>query len=108
MTLKTKEELVPELRQAMIDIYDTAKKECNYNPTRFLEMLHKKGSLETVKYLIHTNKVSSGFTKLWECGRLDLSVEAVILEMPYCTLFSEAELDIAKKRLTEYNYYKAA
>lgn len=97
-------DLIKQLEQAMFNIYKIAKKECNYNPTRFLEMLHKKGAVSTAKYLINTSKVSEGFTKLWECGRLDLSVEAVILQEPLCQLFTVDELTIAKKRLKEYHY----
>ena len=37
-------------------------------------------------------------------GRLDLTVEALILDEKWKSLFSEQEREIAWRRLTEYNY----
>ncbi len=68
-----------EFHGAMIDIYRRAKSEADYNATRFIGMVTDRGGLETARYLLHAVKVSDGYTALWERGRLDLTVEAVIL-----------------------------
>lgn len=36
--------------------------------------------------------------------RLDLTVEALVLQPKWATLFSEHELQTARKRLAEYGY----
>lgn len=70
-------------------------------------MLHEDGGVETARRLLNTDKPSEGYTKLWELGRLDLSVEAVIWENEeYQSLFNEEELKTVEKRLREYEYLK--
>src|ERR687892_419059 len=63
---------------AMVDVYQRAKKEAGYNATRFLQMLSELGGLETARHLLHSDAVSDGFTALWQKGRLDITVEAVV------------------------------
>jgi len=75
-----------------------AKIECKYNPTRFLQMLNQYGAKETVKRLI-SEQASDGYTRLYLEGRLDLSIEATILEEPYRQLFSKEELEICREKL---------
>jgi hypothetical protein len=54
--------------------------------------------------LLHSITVSEGYTALWERGRLDLTVEALILEPQWHELFTEEEREIARKRLRDYGY----
>ena len=95
-----------ELRfhDAMVEIYQRARTECNYNATRFLQMLSESGGLTTAKTLLHSPHVSDGYTALWELGRLDLSVEAHVLQPRFRELFASEELEIAESRLHEYGY----
>ena len=90
-------------RDAMVEIYIRAKNECNYNATRFFQMLDERGGLATAKTLLHA-QVSDGYTALWELGRLDLSVEAYVLRPEFQTLFTSEELEIARTRLKEDGY----
>ena len=90
--------------KAMIDIYRVAKQECGYVATSFLQMVSEKGGLATAQTLLATTQPSEGFTTLWECGRLDLTVEALVLHPDYAPLFSEEEMSVAKKRLQDYGY----
>ena len=90
---------------AMRDIYKRARYEAKYNATRYLQMLNENGGMETARILINSSTVSDGYTALWERGRLDLTVEALIWDNPeYHELFTEAELRIVKKRLIDYKY----
>ena len=89
---------------AMLDIYKNAKRDIHYNATRFLSMVSAEGGLASAQALIHADKVSDGYTKLWEHQRLDLSVEALILEERWTTLFTPEERAIAASRLKEYGY----
>ena len=89
---------------AMLDIYRRAKTEAGYNATRFLGMVSERGGLETARYLLNASTVSDGYTALWERGRLDLTVEAMILQPEWQPLFSERERQIAADRLRQYGY----
>ena len=88
----------------MTDIYKRADKECDYRPTRFLQMLSSEGGIETAKQLINKPGGTDGFVKLWELGRLDLSVEALVIKDKYQDLFTSEEIEKCKNTLKEYNY----
>lgn len=90
---------------AMFDIYRRAKAEAGYNATIFLQMISDRGGLATAKYLINAPKVSDGYTHLYERGRLDLTVEALVVEEPrWQQLFEPSEIESAKRRLSRYGY----
>ena len=86
----------------MHEIYRLAKVEAGYNATVFLRMLPDRGPLETARYLIHTPKPSDGFTALWERHRLDLTVEAHVLQDRFHELFTDDEREICRDRLAQY------
>ncbi|WP_249169943.1 hypothetical protein [Bradyrhizobium liaoningense] len=89
----------------MFEIYRRAKTEAGYNATLFLRMLTDKGGLETAKQLINSSKPSDGYTRLYERGRLDLTVEAMVVENPkWHDLFATEELAKARARLRQYGY----
>ena len=86
-------------------IYRRAKTEVGYNATRYLQMLLQRRGVETAKLLLGANTVSEGYTALWELGRLDLTVEAMITEdAEWHELFTSEELATARDRLEEYGY----
>lgn len=96
--------LEKRFEQEMIDIYMTAKKECAYNASRFLQMLGAKGGLAAAKQLISKPGGTDGFTTLWEHGRLDLSVEAHVLKAEYAELFTDEERRMCRERLEQFGY----
>ena len=89
---------------AMKDIYQTAKRECGYNATRFMQMVAEKGGVIAAKQLISKPGGTDGFATLWECKRLDLSVEACVLKEEYKELFTDEERKMCKDRLKEFGY----
>lgn len=96
-----------EFHEAMLAIYRRAKSEAKYNAIRFLQMVADHGGLETAHMLINSSTVSEGYTALWERRRLDLTVEAMILNNEkYQSLFSKEELAICAKRLKQYESKK--
>ena len=95
----TEDLLEGEFAAAMQDIYRQAKVEAGYNATAFLRMLQERGAMATARYLIHTAKPSDGFTALWAKGRLDLTVEAHVLEPRFEPLFTDEERAICEDRL---------
>jgi hypothetical protein len=93
---------------AMMDIYRRAKSEAHYNASRYFQMLSEHRGVETARILLHADTVSEGYTALWERGRLDLTVEALIYDHPeYHGLFSQEEREIAFQRLRQYKYPSA-
>ena len=91
---------------AMVNIYKTAKSECGYNATRFLQLVSTKGGLAAAKQLIVTPGGTDGFSTLYQHGRLDLSVEAHVLKPEYESLVTEEERKHCRQLLTEYGYFK--
>jgi hypothetical protein len=83
--------------------YRKAKSEAKYNAIRFLQMVTDHGGAEAAHILINSPAVSEGYTALWERGRLDLTVEAMILKnKQFHELFSAEELEICRKRLSQF------
>lgn len=93
---------------AMMDIYRRARAEANYPATRYHQMLCENGGVETARILINSDAVSDGYTALWERGRLDLTVEAMVFDhSEFHSLFSEEEMNRVRQRLREYQYAPA-
>ncbi|MCL2171356.1 MAG: hypothetical protein FWB71_04325 [Defluviitaleaceae bacterium] len=58
--------------------------------------------VETTRKLIH--KPTTGFSTLHKKGRMDLSVEKIILEPKFRELFARADLQAAYNSLKERGY----
>ena len=96
-------DLENQFNEAMIGIsWET--KEFGYYPSYFIQMVTEQGGLSAAKQLLSSRTPASGFARLWEEQRLDLSVEALVLKEPWCALFTDGELDEARRRLEELGY----
>jgi hypothetical protein len=99
--------LAEEFDEAMHDVYRRALSEAGYKASIFLSMLFAHRGVETARRLIHSPKVSDGYTALWERRRLDLTVEALISDnQKWQALFSAEEIAICRKRLKQYEYVR--
>jgi hypothetical protein len=97
--------LEEQFDDAMMDIFRRAKTEAHYSATRYFQMLTEHRGVETARILLHAEKVSDGYTALWERGRLDLTVEALIYDSSeFQALFTPEEREIAWRRLMDYKY----
>lgn len=67
-------------------------------------MVGSEGGYRTAVKLLSANRVSDGFEKLWEKGRLDLSVEALILQPQWADHFAPELREVAEKRLRAANF----
>jgi hypothetical protein len=92
--------------KAMMQVYLSAKQEAGYPATRYLQMLRQHRGLQTARMLILADHPPEGYTALWERRRLDLTVEAMVLQPRCRPLFAEEPevLERAKRRLTAYGY----
>ena len=98
--------LEDSFHREMLRIYEEAKG-FGYYPNYFLGMVVDRGGLSSAKHLISGSQLSDGFVRLWEEGRLDLSVEALVLQEPWSSLFTHEELAESCRRLDEVGYYDA-
>ena len=104
--MKYMSELEIQFDKAMFNIYHRAREKCDYNAVRFLQMLSDKGGLATAKHLLVTGNPQEGFFHLWECDCLDLTVEALVLQDRFRDLFADEELEEARRRLEDLEYFK--
>ena len=95
-----------EFHRAMVSIYETAKRELGYNATRFLQMLSEQGGAATARQLLWSDTPSDGFTTLWSHHRLDLTVEAHVLQQRFASLFTEEDRERARDRLAAYGWHQ--
>ena len=99
--------LEAEFHRAMLNIYDAAAK-LGYRPTRFVQMVHEHGGVAAAKRLLSGPVAQSGLTTLWELERLDISMEALVVQERWQPLFSDAERQAARDRLSAYGYDPAS
>ena len=70
-----------------------------YTPHDFLKMIDAQTGLGAAKTLLAKPNVSIGFTRLWELGKPELTVEAAVLEPRWSDLFILEERKVAERRL---------
>ena len=75
--------------------------ELGYNPTVFVGLLERYGGVQTAKRLIAEGEIQYGFKRLAALGRLDLTMEQIMLEPEFASLFTEGELAAARWRLDQ-------
>ena len=96
--------------QAMLDLYKRALKETKYPANDFLGLVLDLGGLPAAKQLLlippnNPEYVPTGFTEIVLRNRIDLTMEAVILDSTeWLSLFDENELLTAYKRLKAVGY----
>ena len=96
--------LEEQFHKEMLEIYRKAASQLGYYASYFLRMVDDQGGLRAAKQLLRTDELSDGFTRLWSENRLDLSVEALVLQETWRSLFTKEELATARHRLRESGY----
>jgi hypothetical protein len=94
-----------ELKEELINTLVECKKlKINLNYDGVYDLIEKYGAIGTPKRLISTglDSIQSGFVKLWEFKRLDLTFEYIITKEKYRSLFDEKILSEAMKRLDKF------
>ena len=75
-----------------------------YWASYFLRGVRNHGGLAYAHQLLLADGTTAGFERLAEEGRLDLTMEALVLRKEYRTLFSEHEIQVASSRLARAGY----
>ena len=96
-------DLQARFHEVMLGIYDEAST-FGYRPSYFLRMVHEHGGVQAAEILLAGDSPSEGFVRLWEEGRLDISVEAMVLREPWRGLFADKQLREAYRRLAGSDY----
>jgi hypothetical protein len=97
--------LESELTTALRGTYEAAL-ERGYIASYFLQMLEEHGGLETAKRLLAVSEPQEGLFRLWKLHLLSESMEAVVLQDRFRSLFTTSELAEAHCRLEELEYFK--
>jgi hypothetical protein len=64
--------------------------------------------MESAHLLLAKKGVSQGFQAIAKASRLDLTVEWLVLQPRYASLFDRDELDVARQRLITYGAARAS
>ncbi|MCI0700339.1 MAG: hypothetical protein L0241_04595 [Planctomycetia bacterium] len=72
-----------------------------YNPTRFVNMLDSYGGVGVAKRLVASGELQDGIKKIVAMGHPELSMESIMLEPQFASLFSQGELAAARWRLDQ-------
>jgi hypothetical protein len=97
--------LEDQFQHAMLGVYENAK-QYNYYATYFKQMIDQHGGLGAAKRLLEKEEIQEGLIKLWELGQLGKSMEALVVQERFQPLFSQAEINEARRRLTELGFSK--
>ena len=92
-----------EFHRALENIVYTDFKSNDF-PMFLLQMMRRHGGVAAAKQLLGISAVRSGLTELSEQGRLDMSVESLILQERWKPLFSAGDLTLARQRLKDLGY----
>ena len=99
--------MTPSENEQFTKILRDAAEECSrigYRPTKFLQMLNADGGYATAARLLAASNISDGFAELQMRGRLDLTVEALVLEKGWTNYFDPALINQARRRLLAARY----
>ncbi len=93
-------EIEHEFDIAMRGTYEAARSR-GYVPTYFLQMIEQFGGVETAHRLLAAPGPQTGLYRLWELGLLSNSMEALVIQKRFQSLFTDEEVTIAQSRLKE-------
>jgi hypothetical protein len=97
-------DLEQRFHRAMVAAVEASRREAHYNPTYFARMVADYGGVGAAKRILADPEMKSGFTTLYLANRLDLTVEAHVIKPEFATLFTEEEIQWARKILEEHHY----
>jgi hypothetical protein len=71
---------------------------------RLRPMVAQYTALGTAKRQVIKPGISPGFQKLKDAGRLDLTIEALVLRPEFAPLFTRSEKEAARRRLAAHGF----
>ncbi|MFO7167607.1 MAG: hypothetical protein DIU80_006220 [Chloroflexota bacterium] len=95
--------LEESFQQVLLDSYQELAT-LGYQAKDVLQMVQEIGAVYAARKLVKRARYREDFMRLWELGRLELSVEALVLRPEYRTLFNSDERKHARQRLADMGY----
>ncbi|MGL4990527.1 MAG: hypothetical protein ACRC57_05060 [Sarcina sp.] len=97
--------LEKKLQEEVLKNCEIAEKECGCKMTRLIQTIEKFGIVRTVQEILRKRRTSDCFDALVEAGRIDLTMEAIIVKAKYAELFTDDEVNSCYELLCENGYY---
>lgn len=99
------DDLEKAFHRRMVELCDRAESECaGFRPDCLRAAIASEGGRAAAVRLIAEDAAPGGFVRLWELGRLDLSVEAEIQRPEWDALFEPDLRARAAERLERYGF----
>ena len=96
--------LAAELEAELVRKCDYVREITGYNPTAFKSMIHEHGGVGAVQRILSANQINEGLVRLYNENKLKFSIEATVLEPKWQELFTKAEIQTARIRLSDLGY----
>lgn len=90
----------------IVNLLEAAQRDVRYDAVHVRRLLEARGGLEAARAVLAQPALAGGLGELSAAGRPDLSIEALILEPPFVSLFTAGELATARERLERENEAK--
>ncbi|MGV9611248.1 hypothetical protein [Nocardia xishanensis] len=97
-------DITAEFTKTVNEAIARAVSETGYRPGQFRRMVAEMGAVATARKLLATKQLSEGFSTLWEFERLDLTVEAAVIDERFAELFTDQERETARFRLEQFGF----
>ena len=78
-----------EFQKVLLEKCAEAEEKCGARTKRLVNNIEKYGAVKTAKEIIRKSNVSDGFDALEKMGRLDLSMEAIVVDSRFGELFTD-------------------
>lgn len=92
------------MEQKFIAAWEQAREQAKALGVR-MRPVEQARALSTAKHLLSGNRYSDGFDALAGANRLDLSLEALVVDKRFTGLFTDEEANTALTRLLESGYF---
>ena len=88
----------------MLGLYEKAKNECGYHADRFRQEVAEAGGLAVARERLSGDAPRNALYKLHKLDRLDICLESLVLRREFRELFTDKELNKARKRLSSLSF----
>lgn len=92
-------DLEARLTGRILGILDAALRDARYDAVRLRALVDARGGVETARSVLAQPGLAGGLAELVAAGRPDLSIEALLVDGVFDTLFAPEELAAARERL---------
>lgn len=97
--------LAQQFQETLLASCQKAQDEMGCQMTRLMQTIEKRGGVETVGELLRRGRLSDGFDALQKGRRLELSIEAVVVQEKFGQLFTDDQVNACYDVLLESGYY---